>query len=150
MDVLSREVDKLKHECEMRQKELDAKNKMNSMKNNHLSKEIQEEKVTTDYLSQNNNRVQAFKHVSTQNKPEYNSLEDLQREKENHLRRLKESEMRYESLKNKTNEGFKFSSKISMDEMEQTEPSVNIDSNLYNKNIIIYNKNIIKFLILKR
>jgi len=37
-----------------------------------------------------------------------------------------------------------------MDEMEQTEPSVNIDSNLYNKNIIIYNKNIIKFLILKR
>ena len=129
MDVLAKEVDKLKAECEYRQKQLDAKHKTSLQKNSHLNKEIHEEKVTTDYLSQNANRVQAFKHVTTQNKPEYSSLEDLQREKENHLRRLRESEMRYESMKNGSKpDGLKYASKLSADELEQTEPSVNLDS----------------------
>ncbi len=135
MDVLSKEVDKLKQECEYRQKQLDQRNKVSQMKEgNYMTKEIQEEKVTTNYLSQNNDRVQAFKHVSTQNKPEYNSLEDLQKEKEMHMRRLKESEKKYETMKTSNQEKpdfFKFGggSKISLDnDLEHTEPSVNIDS----------------------
>lgn len=118
----------------MREKQLEDQRNFKEIRSNlNVGKEIKEDKVSTEFLSQNNDRVQAFKHVQTQNKPEYTSLEDLQREKENHLRRLKESEAKYETMKNNKHYGTmdgigKVGSKISLDDLEQTEHSMNLDS----------------------
>ena len=62
---------------------------------------VKENKVMTEYLSSNIERVQAIKHVSTSLKPEYMSLEEVQRLKEEHHRKLLEIENFYYEKKKK-------------------------------------------------
>ena len=55
----------------------------------------------TEFFSSNQDRVQAIKHVTTSFKPEYLSLEEVQKLKEEHHRNLLEIENLYYDKKKK-------------------------------------------------
>jgi hypothetical protein len=84
IDIIDKEVEKLKKESEEHVKVIEMRNnsKLNS------GPEIDENKVLTQYLAYNPERFQAIKHVATQFKPEYMSLEELQRLKEEHTKKM--------------------------------------------------------------
>jgi hypothetical protein len=90
------EVEKLKKESE--EYKASRGSKMSSMQNEMF---LKENKVNTEFLSSNADRVQAIKHVSTNFKPEYMSLEEVQRLKEEHHRNLLEIENMYYDKKKK-------------------------------------------------
>ena len=56
---------------------------------------LQEPKVDAQFLAANNSRVQTFKHVLTQQKPEYIPLEELEKIKQNHEKELLDIEDDY-------------------------------------------------------
>lgn len=94
--IIDKEVEKLKRESD------DYLRSMETSKNSlQRMPELEENKVYTDYLSYNPDRVQAIKHVTTQFKPEYTSLEDLQRMKEEHMQNLLKIENEYFEKKRK-------------------------------------------------
>ena len=72
MKNLEREVEKLKRESD----ELKARreSKTNNFKQENV---LNEKKTVTEFLSSNQDRVQAIKHVTTSFKPEYLSLEEV-------------------------------------------------------------------------
>ena len=67
----------------------------NKFRKSNKENEINEEKVITNYLCTKDDRMQAIKHVTTQDKPEYMSLEELQKMKEENAKRLVEIENQY-------------------------------------------------------
>ncbi|MCQ2817695.1 MAG: hypothetical protein MJ252_10560 [archaeon] len=62
---------------------------------------IPEIKVDNDFIYAEDSRVQALKHVKSQQKPEYLSLEDLQKLKNQHQKKLIEIENDYYGMKGK-------------------------------------------------
>jgi hypothetical protein len=94
--VLEKEVEKLKRESDNFKKT----NKQNKKKE-EKNREIYEEKVMNDYLSKKEDRMQMLKHVQTQNKPEYLSLEELAKLKEEHSKNLMQIENKYYQYKKK-------------------------------------------------
>lgn len=96
IDRLDREIAKLKLESEEYINHFQSNNKYN-----HHGKEPEEKKVYNQYLHCDSSRVQTLKHVTTQMKPEYISLEDLQRKKEEHQKKMIEIENEYYSKKRK-------------------------------------------------
>ncbi len=97
---------------------------------------LKENKVTTEYLSSNIDRVQAIKHVSTNFKPEYMSLEEVQRLKDELHRNLLEIESLYYEKKKKNDYSINKFEKIK-DEFDLSEfgtiddkPSYNNDGTL--------------------
>ena len=56
---------------------------------------LEEPKVHSQFLAANNSRVQTFKHVLTQDKPEYIPLEELEKIKQKHEKDLKDKEDDY-------------------------------------------------------
>jgi len=91
MSILENEVKKLKKESEDFKK---VKESNKQGKVNH-GDEIFEDKVMTNYLCTKDDRMQAIKHVTTQNKAEYMSLEELQKMKEENAKKLIEIENEY-------------------------------------------------------
>lgn len=91
MSILEKEVDKLKKESEEFKKIQNA----NKFGKNSYGDQVQEEKVITNYLCTKDDRMQALKHVTTQAKPEYMSLEELQKMKDENAKRLLEIENQY-------------------------------------------------------
>lgn len=91
ISIFEKEVQKLKKESEEFKKMQNSKKLGKSYKGD----EINEEKVLTNYLCSKDDRMQAIKHVTTQNKPEYMSLEEIQKMKEEHSKRLIEIENQY-------------------------------------------------------
>lgn len=76
------------------------KKSSNKYKNFQLfDQEITEPKVSTHFLAAKEDRVQAIKHVQTFQKPEYLSLEELQRERREHEKKLMEIENEYYNRK---------------------------------------------------
>jgi hypothetical protein len=94
--VLEKEVEKLKKESDIFKKTNKQKNKKEEK-----NREIYEEKVMNDYLCKKEDRMQMVKHVQTQNKPEYLSLEELTKLKEEHSKNLMQIENKYYSYKQK-------------------------------------------------
>lgn len=92
---------------------------------------IKEDKVTTEYLSSNPERVQAIKHVTTNHKPEYMSLEEVQRLKEEHQRNLLEIESLYYEKKKKNDYSINKFEKIK-DEFDLSEFGTLDDRPTYN------------------
>jgi len=82
------EVQKLKKEAELK---FENASKSSASALNH-SKDLKEAKTYNEYLAFSPSRVQQIKHVTTQFKPEYISLEELQKQKDEHLRKLLETE----------------------------------------------------------
>jgi len=91
MSILEKEVEKLKKESEEFKKIKSVNNKNSYYSGN----QVNEEKVITNYLCSKDDRMQALKHVTTQGKPEYMSLEELQKMKEENAQRLLEIENQY-------------------------------------------------------
>lgn len=92
---------------------------------------VNENKVTTEYLSSNLDRVQAIKHVSTSQKPEYMSLEEVQRLKDEHHKRLLEIENFYYDKKKKNDYSINKYDKIK-DEFDLSEFGTLDDKAIYN------------------
>ena len=92
---------------------------------------VNENKVTTEYLSSNLDRVQAIKHVSTSQKPEYMSLEEVQRLKDEHHKRLLEIENFYYDKKKKNDYSINKYDKIK-DEFDLSEFGTLDDKASYN------------------
>merc|ERR1711957_720590 len=63
--------------------------------------QIHEDKVKNDYLSASEGRMQMLKHVTTQNKAEYLSLEELTKLKDEHSKNLLDIENKYYQYKQK-------------------------------------------------
>lgn len=103
--VLDREVEKLKRESEEHLKAMEQQRlpkQSNSYSNTYsLVEEKKENKVYTQYLASSPDRVQAIKHVATQFKPEYMSLEELQKLKEEHMKKLVQLENEFYDKKRK-------------------------------------------------
>ena len=57
--------------------------------------DFDEEKVHNQYLAYNPSRVQAIKHVATNYKPEYLTLDEIRKQREEHSRILEKSETEY-------------------------------------------------------
>ncbi len=91
MSILEKEVQKLKSESENFKK---LKEKNNNLKNTFKTSVI-EDKVNTNYLCSKDDRMQAFKHVTTQGKAEYMSLEELQKLKDENAKKLLQIENQY-------------------------------------------------------
>ena len=68
---------------------------------NNYEDDLQEEKVSNDYLALNPSRVQQIKHVQTNFKPEYLSLEDIQKQREEHMKVLLKTENEFYEKKKK-------------------------------------------------
>jgi hypothetical protein len=85
IEIIEKQVDMLKRESEEQQKILELSR---ASKNKVQVAPVEENKVLTEYISYNPGRVQAIKHVTTNFKPEYMSLEDLQKLKEEHYNRM--------------------------------------------------------------
>lgn len=62
---------------------------------NIYTDDVEEPKVSTQFFAADEDRVQAFKHVQTFQKPEYMSLEELRKEREENERRLRDLENNY-------------------------------------------------------
>ena len=62
---------------------------------------FKEKDVQTQFLTAENGVVQVLKHVTTQRKPEYMSLEEVQKEREENAKKLIELEQRYKNAKQK-------------------------------------------------
>ena len=62
---------------------------------------FKEKDVQTQFLTAENGVIQALKHVTTQRKPEYMSLEEVQKEREENAKKLIELEQRYKNAKQK-------------------------------------------------
>lgn len=96
LNVFENEVKKLKNESEMY---------MNKNSNNNVKfKEIKEEKVINNYLVSNPDRMQMIKHVTTNYKDEYLSLEEIQKQREEHMALLVNLENEYYNKKKLGNE----------------------------------------------
>ena len=67
-------------------------NNLNSNENEENSDEIllEEKNVATEFLNAKNDVYQVFKHVKTKQKPEYLTLEQIQKEKEENEKKIKE------------------------------------------------------------
>ena len=102
---------------------------------------IKEKKVSTEYLSSNLDRVQAIKHVSTSFKPEYMSLEEVQRLKEEHHKNLLEIENMYYEKKKKNDYSINRFEKIK-DEFDLNEFGELDDKAIYNNDgiLLFYNQ----------
>jgi hypothetical protein len=85
IEIIEKQVDLLKRESEEQQKILEISR---TSKNKVQIAPVEENKVLTEFISYNPGRVQAIKHVTTNFKPEYMSLEDLQRLKEEHYNKM--------------------------------------------------------------
>jgi len=101
IDRLDLEINKLKKESEeyIKYKESNVENKL-KQRLPDLDESL-ENKVINQYLHYDPSRIQTFKHVTTQLKPEYISLEDLQKMKEEHQKKMLEIENQYYSRKRK-------------------------------------------------
>ena len=76
---------------------------------------VEENKVITQFLAYNPDRVQAIKHVTTQFKPEYISLEELQKMKDEHLQKMLSIENEFYNKKKKDQVYMENYSKLSED-----------------------------------
>ena len=99
--MLEAQVKLLKAQTEKQKKNL---NKMTNDKYSFSGSHVIEPKVSTHFFAANDDRVQAVKHVQTQQKPEYMSLEELQRQKRLHEKHLLEVENEYYGRKVETEE----------------------------------------------
>ena len=100
--VLDTHVDLLKRTSNEQFKKLsessEGKNLLKTQRyRNMLNEEngLEEPKVHAQFLAANNNRVQSFKHVLTQDKPEYIPLEELEKLKKEHEKELLDREDDY-------------------------------------------------------
>ena len=92
---MEREVERLRKESE------EYSNVRGSQFSQKIDNHLIEKNTNTEFVSYNPDRVQVVKHVSTQFKPEYMSLEEVQRLKEEHHKKLLEIEnLYYEKKKN--------------------------------------------------
>lgn len=89
ISVFEQEVQKLKKEAQSR---FSGSSFANPGYSENQQNEIQEDKTYTEYLAFNPSRVQAIKHVTTNFKPEYLTLEEIQRQREEHLKILLKTE----------------------------------------------------------
>jgi len=62
---------------------------------------LEEDKVYNQYLAYNPSRIQAIKHVATNFKPEYLSLEEIQKQREEHMKVLLKTENEFYEKKKK-------------------------------------------------
>ena len=60
---------------------------------------LQEDKTNTQFIASTDDRLQMIKHVETRNKPEYMSLEELQRQREENAKKLVVLEKQYNLMK---------------------------------------------------
>jgi hypothetical protein len=97
LSILDTHLNNLKRESEY---EL---NNLNSNENEENSDEIllEEKNVATEFLNAKNDVYQVFKHVKTKKKPEYLTLEQVQKEREENEKKIKELEKEYLNNKNK-------------------------------------------------
>ncbi len=98
--MLEAQVKLLKAQTDIQRQKLDKENNKNSLSDSHVI----EPKVSTHFFAANDNRIQAVKHVQTQQKPEYMTLEELQKEREEHEKHLLEVENEYYGRKIETEE----------------------------------------------
>lgn len=108
ISVFESEVMKLKQEAEAKysnyNKNTTSIDNNPNNKNNNLMENfnnLNEEKVYNQYLAYNPNRVQAIKHVTTNFKPEYLSLEEIQKQREDHMKILLKTENEFYEKKKK-------------------------------------------------
>lgn len=173
LSVIEKEVEKLKRESE-EYKKFKMSNKTNKQQLNESDK-IKEDKVFTNYLCSKDDRIQAIKHVTTQSKAEYLSLEEIQKLREENQKKLLNIENEYFEIKKRTEqrandvENFinrEENKKISLEEINELlkneedyfqkdfkNPKANKNNNLNNKNKNISydeNGNIIKRKFLRR
>ena len=83
-EVTEKHLSKLNDNGENMQKELDL---------------LQEDKTNTHFIASTDDRLQMIKHVETRNKPEYMSLEELQRQREENAKKLVDLEKKYNLMK---------------------------------------------------
>jgi hypothetical protein len=108
----------------------------NKKRSGNQDKIVKEDKVVTEYLSSNIDRVQAIKHVSTSFKPEYMSLEEIQRMKEEHEKRLLKTENEYFEKKKKNDYSINRFERIK-DEFDLSEFGALDDKAMYNNDELI-------------
>ena len=115
IEIIEKQVDQLKRESQEQQKMLEMSRSAKMRNSNNLENQVDEKKVLTEYLSYNPDRVQAIKHVTTQIKPEYMSLEDLQKLKDEHYQKMLKIENEFYEKKKKEQENLERMSKYSDD-----------------------------------
>lgn len=113
LEIIEKQVEALKRESQEQQRiiEMSRSSKLKSSVN-----QVEENKVITQYISHNPDRVQAIKHVTTNFKPEYMSLEDLQKMKEEHQVKMQEIEKEFYEKKKREQDNIDRLSKIQDDD----------------------------------
>ena len=108
---------------------------------------LEEKDVDTHYLAINDNRTQTFKHVQTRHKPEYIPLEELEKEKLEHEKELKDVEDEYYGRKKISEEELRRQREIKkrMERQRQLNqmiqrPGYNNDNPLEEKDLLYINK----------
>ena len=95
ISMFEQELIKLKEEANKKFSNLNSSKIINDTNQNL----IKEDKVYNEYISFSPSRVQQIKHVTTEFKPEYMSLEDIQRQRQEHLEKLLKTENEFYELK---------------------------------------------------
>lgn len=86
--------------------ELQLKNSQVENKKEQQNTLLDEKNVDTHFIAATEDRMQMLKHVQTKNKPEYMSLEQIQKEKEENAKKLIELEKQYNLLKDEKYQRF--------------------------------------------
>ena len=149
--VLDTHVGLLKHKSKEQVEELsknkEYKSKMLKNRKIFSNEELEEPYVDTNFLAANNNRVQTLKHVQTQHKPEYIPLEELEKMKLEHEKKMMDIEDEYygrkkiseEELRRRREKEKKLERQRQLNQMIQR-PGYNNDNPLEPKDIAYINK----------
>ena len=89
---------------QLKKESIEQMNRLNRQPNDppQYGFDLNEPKVTNHFIVADNDRVQSIKHVQTLQKPEYMSLEELQRERMEHEKKLREIEDEYYNRKSRS------------------------------------------------
>ena len=112
-------------------KKLENEDKTNKIYNNKNKKNyyLEEPDVDSQFLAANKNRVQIFKHVQTLKKPEYMTIEELEKLKQEHEKNLLEIEDEYYNGKKLSNEEIL----IQKENKKKLEKLRNLSNKIYRK-----------------